>query len=231
MAFPWWWWSRAGGGGDPLQRVTATNFGNPLCINTRVRPSPSTTLPQTRAFAEFLNQKGSDKIDFGKWPNPFCSTIRETSFKSELSHSSSYSRAVAGWIGEVEDTECFEDLATCESVFRNRLQDFKRYKNIISADFQRAVTLLGRCVRTIFDRIRGENEAVLDFGDPMSAELKSHDVQSFVTSWDDILSVMTEQPSDNKLEAVNRLHLDSSEESRYLIRVYTKNRTNMRVIR
>ena len=91
--------------------------------------------------------------------------------------------------------------------------------------------MLGRCVRTIFDRIRGENEAVLDFGDPMSAELKSHDVQSFVTSWDDILSVMTEQPSDNKLEAVNRLHLDSSEESRYLIRVYTKNRTNMRVIR
>ena len=63
-----------------------------------------------------------------------------------------------------------------------------------------------------FFKVRGDNEAILDFGDLSNVQLKNEKVQAFDAQWDEVLSPVTERLTDNMLESLYRMQIETSEE-------------------
>ena len=67
----------------------------------------------------------------------------------------------------------------------------------------------------IFDffKISGDNEAILDFRDSTQVQLRSDKFQASCTTWDEVLSSVTDRPTDNILETLcTRCKMQKSEE-------------------
>ena len=83
------------------------------------------------------------------------------------------------WIGEVEDAKSTDDLVTSASV--NGDHDF--------------------------NKICGNNEAILDFRESPQVQLKNDNVQAFDTKWDEVLSAVTDRPTESISECLYMMHI------------------------
>ena len=69
------------------------------------------------------------------------------------------------------------------------------------------------------------NSGVLDFTDLSKVQLKNDSVQAFDTKWDEVVSAVTDRPTDSMLESLNMMQVEKSEESKYLLPVYAQDTT------
>ena len=60
-----------------------------------------------------------------------------------------------------------------------------------------------------FFKIGDDNEAISDFRDLSKVQLKNDSVQAFDTKWDEILSAVTDRPTDNILESLYKMQVKS----------------------
>ena len=55
--------------------------------------------------------------------------------------------------------------------------------------------------------------------------LKNDHVLAFYTKWDEVLSAVTDRPTDNMLESLYKMQVEKSEELKYLVQVYVQETT------
>ena len=75
-----------------------------------------------------------------------------------------------------------------------------------------------------FFKIRRDDEAILDLRDLSKVQMNTDNVPVFGTKWDEVLSAVTDRPTDSILESLYRMQIEKSEET-YVIQVYTQEAT------
>ena len=143
-------------------------------------------------------------------------------------------------IGEVEDAKSIDDLITSASFTGESILDFANLdfkiasglRKILTGSFKKQVTtaegkaqsekssLTARKIAwMIYDLFQnsGNNEAILDFRHLTKKQLKSDSVQAFDAKWDEVLSAVTDRPTDSKLESLYRMQVEKSEELKYVL--------------
>ena len=168
----------------------------------------------------------------------------ENSCKSEVSQSSQNSRAALLRIGEVEDAKSIDELITSASVTGDPILDFENVDVIIASglrkiqtgNFKKQVTtaegkaqsakrsLASRQVAWViydFFNISGDNEAILDFRDLSKAQLKSDNVQTFDTKWDEEWSAVTDRLT-ALWRSLYKMQVEKSEELKYVLQVFAQ---------
>ena len=68
-----------------------------------------------------------------------------------------------------------------------------------------------------FLKMSGDSEAVLEFSDLSHVQLKNGIVPAFDTEWDEVLSPVTDGPTDNILESRYKMHVQKSVELKYVL--------------
>ena len=76
-----------------------------------------------------------------------------------------------------------------------------------------------------FFKITGDNDAILDSRDFSNVQLKNDNVQAFDTKWDEVLSAVTDRPTDSILECRCKLQVEKSEGLEYLFQIYAQETT------
>ena len=81
-----------------------------------------------------------------------------------------------------------------------------------------------RLLHIVYDylKINGTREALLDFNDLLSDQLKNDNVQGFDTKWDEVLLSMTEVPDEDTLEKVYKKQVHHSEDLKPLMALYQR---------
>ena len=64
--------------------------------------------------------------------------------------------------------------------------------------------------------ISGDNEAILDLRDFSNVHLKNDSAQAFDAKWNEVLSAVTDRPTDITLESLYEMQKEKSEELKYL---------------
>ena len=85
-------------------------------------------------------------------------------------------------------------------------------------------SLTGRHIACmIFDdfKIRGDNEAILDIRDLSNVPIKNDSVLAFDAKCDEVLSAVTDRPSDN----MYKMQVEKSDELKYVLQVYAQETT------
>ena len=77
-----------------------------------------------------------------------------------------------------------------------------------------------------FFKIKGDNDAILDFRDLSKDQVRNDNVQSFDTNLDEVLSAVTDRPTDNILESLFKIQVEKSEDWTYLLHVYAQETRN-----
>ena len=68
-----------------------------------------------------------------------------------------------------------------------------------------------------FFNISGDNEAILDLRDFSKVQLNSGNVRAFDTKLDEVLSAVTDRPTDNILESLCKMQVEPSEGLKYVL--------------
>ena len=154
-------------------------------------------------------------------------------------------RSHSFWIGEVEDAKSVDDLITSASRTGKSTADLKNLdtkmasglRKIQTGNFKKQVTtaegqaqsekrsLTSRQISLMiydFFKIIGDNEAVLDFRYLPKVQSKNDNVQAFDTKWDELLSAVTDRPTDNTLESLHKMQDGQLEELKYLVQVHAQ---------
>ena len=71
----------------------------------------------------------------------------------------------------------------------------------------------------------GDNGGILDFRDLSKVQLRTTTLKLSTQKWDEVLSAVTGRLADNKLEALYQMHVEKSEELKYLLQVYAQETT------
>ena len=71
----------------------------------------------------------------------------------------------------------------------------------------------------------GNNEAILDFRHLTKKQLKSDSVQAFDAKWDEVLSAVTDRPTDSKLESLYKMKVGKSKELKHVLQVHAEETT------
>ena len=69
-------------------------------------------------------------------------------------------------------------------------------------------------------RVTGANDSVENYADLFTVALRNDNIQEFVTTWDEILSSMTQIPSDHMLEILYKLRIRESEKLKTVLELY-----------
>ena len=100
-------------------------------------------------------------------------------------------------------------------------------RNILTGNFKKQVTTAeGKAQsekRSLTDRqiawmiygyfkISDDHEAILDFRDFSKAQFKNDSVQAFDAKWNEVLSAVTDGPTDHTLESLYKMQVPKSEE-------------------
>ena len=143
--------------------------------------------------------------------------------------------------------ESIDDLITLASVTGGPILDFENLgfkiarvlRKILTGNFKKQVTtaegkapsekrsLAGRQVAWMihdFFKICGDNEAFLDFRDLSKVQVQNDNVQTFDTKWDEVLSAVTDRPTDSMLESLHKMQVENSQETKYLLQVFAQER-------
>ena len=138
------------------------------------------------------------------------------------------------WTGEVEDAKSIDDHITSASVSGKPIPDFENLdfkiatglRKILTGNFKKQVTTAGGKAQAEKRSLTGKQiagmlydcfkkswrqEAILDFRDFSKVQLKSDNVQAFDTKWDEVLSAVTDRPTDIILESLCKMHVKKSE--------------------
>ena len=149
------------------------------------------------------------------------------------------------WIKEVEMVdESVDDLKSCCSVRGIRMPDFEvldariasalnriiqntRFKKKVSLEEQKAQKgdrfLRGRQIAYLiyeYFRVTGANDSVENYAGPIYMVLRNDDIQEFDSKWDEILSSVTQVPSDDILEGLYKLRTREPEKLKTALELY-----------
>ena len=69
-------------------------------------------------------------------------------------------------------------------------------------------------------RVTGANDSVENDADLFTVVLRNDDIQEFDSKWDEILSSMTQIPSDDILESLYKLRVRESEKLKTVLELY-----------
>ena len=69
-------------------------------------------------------------------------------------------------------------------------------------------------------RVTGANDSVENYADPSTVALRDDNIQEFDTKWDEILSSMTQIPSDEIWESLYKLRIQESEKLKIVLELY-----------
>ena len=69
-------------------------------------------------------------------------------------------------------------------------------------------------------RVTGANDSVDNYADLFTIALRNDDIQKFDSKWDEILSSMTQIPSDDVLESLYKLRIRGSEKLKTVFELY-----------
>ena len=122
------------------------------------------------------------------------------------------------WNGEVEDAKNIDELSTSASIQGRPIPDFE------NLDFKIACGLKKNLTGDFF-KIRGDNEAILDFRDLSKVQLMFGNFQAFDTKWDEVLQAVTDRPTDSILESLFQMQVEKSEALTYLLQVHAQETT------
>ena len=148
------------------------------------------------------------------------------------------------WIKEVEMVDSVDDLISSSSTRGISMPDFEvldakiasalnriihnsHFKKKISLEEQKAQKedpfLRERQIAFMFYecfRVTGANDSVESYADLFTISLRNDDIQEFDSKWDEILSSMTQIPSDAILEGLYKLRLRESEKLKTVLELY-----------
>ena len=162
----------------------------------------------------------------------------KTSFKSEVCQSSQYPRAAMLWVGIDEfftsasrtgrPTPDFENLdfkmaSRRREIAKGNLRNMspkQKAKLTPKRDHLRADRLLGWS--TTSSKLVATMKTSWPSEIYQKVYLKNDHVQAFYTKWDEVLSAVTDRPTDNMLESLYKMQVEKSEELKYLVQVYVQ---------
>ena len=109
----------------------------------------------------------------------------------------------------------------------NRIIHNTRFKKKISLEEQKAQKedrfLRGGQIAHLiykFFRVTGANDSVENYADLFTISLRNDDIQEFDSKWYEILSSMTQIPSDDILEGLYKLRIRESEKLKTVLELY-----------
>ena len=73
-----------------------------------------------------------------------------------------------------------------------------------------------------FFKVRGVNEAILDFRDLSNVQLKNDSVQAFDPKWDQVSSAVTDRTTDSISERLYKMQVEKSAEMNCSLQVYAQ---------
>ena len=147
-------------------------------------------------------------------------------------------------VKEVEMVDSVEDLTTSQSIGGHTFPNFEMLaaksasalkKIILNSNFKKKISqeeqkgpigrpfLRGRqIVYLIYDdfRVTGALEAVLDFTDLFSVTLRGDDVQDFDTTWEEVLSTISEVPNGKILESLCQMRIRECDQRKTVLTMY-----------
>ena len=148
------------------------------------------------------------------------------------------------WIKEVEMVESVDDLKSSRSIKGTHGADFElldarlasalnkiiqntRFKKKVSLEEMKAHKedrfLRGRQIAYLiyeYFRVTGANDSVENYADLFTVVLRNDDIQEFDSKWDEILLSMTQIPSDDILEILNKLRIRVSGKIKTVLELY-----------
>ena len=147
------------------------------------------------------------------------------------------------WVGEVEDAESIEELITSATTTGDPVLDFENLDINIASGLKKML-LAGNCKKQVttaegkaqsekisltvreiawmiydFINIRGDNETILDCGNVKIKNATTERQCSSDTKWDEVLSSVTDRPTDKMLEGLHMMQVEMSEELEDLLQV------------
>ena len=231
----------------------ASNSKAPIAVPCPSLPSTSLPIEITAPILTVPdyggnNRREAEAIISNEWPQPTEFRSWKISFNSEVSHSSQFPRHAMLWIGEVEDAESVDDLISSASFTGKSILDFENLdfkiasglRKIVRGNLKKQVTTVEGKAQSekssltdrqiawmIYDlfEISGNNEAILDFRHLTKKQLKSDNVQAFDAKWDEVLSAVTDRPTDSKLESLYKMRVGKSKELKYVLQVHDEETT------
>ena len=76
-----------------------------------------------------------------------------------------------------------------------------------------------------FAKVSGDNDAILDLRLLSQVQSKNDNVQAFGTRWNEVLSAVIDRPIDNIWASLYKMHIEKSEELKYLLQVHAQEST------
>ena len=161
---------------------------------------------------------------FDKFPTSATFACWKIRFKTEVRTCSQFPTEAMLWIKEVEMVESVDDLKPSYSFRGTQMPNFEVldakiasapnriihntcFKKKISLEEMKAQKedrfLRGRQIAYLiyeFFRVTGANDSVENYANLFTVALRNHDIQEVDSKWDEILSSMTQSPSDDTLE-------------------------------
>ena len=202
----------------PQARISKTPVAvhNPSFPTTSLPLERSTEATVTIPHYGWPNEKEAEVILIDKWARRTEFRSWNISCKSEVSHSWQNSRAAMLRIGEVEETKSIDELITSASVTGDPILDFENVDVIIckraqenpnrklqeTSHHSRRQSSIGEKITCKQAGCLGDLRLLqhywrqwghLDFRDLSKAQLKSDNVQTFDTKWDEVRSAVTDR--------------------------------------
>ena len=184
------------------------------------------------------------ELQFDRFFDPSSFLIWKTRFKTQVSSGSGFPSEAMLWIKEVEMAGSLDEVKSSRSVYGKHFPKFEMLDakiasalNKIIQNFQfkkknqsggaespkrGSVSEGDKSPFMIYDnfRVTGAHDAVLDYADLFSVTLHDDNVQEFDTRWDEVLSSMTQIPSDDILVSLYKLRIRESDQLKNVLEMY-----------
>ena len=183
-------------------------------------------------------------LHFDKFPKSTTFACWKIRFKTVLCTCSQFPTEAMQWIKEVELVDSVDGLRSSSSIRGISMPNFEvldariasalnkiihnsHFKRKISLEEQKAQKedrfLRGRQIAYLiyeYFRVTGANDSVENFADLFTVVLRNDDIQEFDSKWNEILSSMTQIPSDDILESLYKLRIRESEKLKTVLELY-----------